>query len=68
MCISHAYGMPINIELALMKNDFIRTKTIAKHDCMILEYPPMLHKNSEKVLGDIKTGYDVQKPLENHRF
>ena len=67
-CISHACGMPINIELALMKNDFIHTKTMFKHDCMILEYPPMLHKISEKVIGDIKTDYDVQKPQENHRF
>ena len=45
-----------------------RTKTIVKHDFMKLKCPPMLHTFSEKTIDDIKTGYDVQKPLKMHRF
>ena len=51
-----------------MKNDFIRKKMWFKYDCMVLEYPPMLHKISEKVIRFIQSGYNVQKPMKMHRF
>ena len=58
----------INIESALRKNDFIHQKMWFKYDCMIWEYPPMLHKISEEFIGFIKSGYNVQKPMWMHRF
>ena len=68
MHIWRVAGAAINIESALRKNDFIHQKTWFKYDCMIWEYPPMLHKISEEFIRFIKSGCNVQKPMWMHRF